>query len=390
MGRALYNQLSARRVASLAEPGRYGDGLGLMLMIDAAGNKRWVLRVTVNGKRRDLGLGSAREVTLAEARERRDEIRKAMRGGVDPIAARAKKKQIPTFEAFAAELHKSIKSDWKNPKHADQWLSTLKAYAFPTLGKMKIDAVDSLAVKAALAPVWTAKPETARRVKQRIRRVLSAAIAEGFRPGPNPADDATAGLPKKRAKRKHFEAMPYADVPAFMERIAVSEMTPTGRGAFQLLILTATRTSEVLKATWGEINEADALWIIPPARMKKGAEHRVPLSPPALAILAEMRKHSDDSPLIFPGQGQGKPFSNMVFLAAMRRMGETATPHGFRSAFRDWAEEQTSFPREVKESALAHKVRDATEAAYLRTTLVEKRRTLMNEWADYVAGRGEK
>lgn len=387
MANVKYNALTARKVATIKRPGTYVDGLGLLLRVDDAGNARWVLRLSRHGKTRDIGLGSAREVSLAEARDRRDEIRKAIREGFDPISARDRKKAIPTFEDYARRLHETIKSDWRNPKHAAQWLSTLDTYAFPRLGKVRIDQIDAPAIKSVLEPIWTEKAETARRVKQRIRRVLSAAIAEGYRPGPNPAVDATEGLNRSRAKPEHFPAMPFAEVPTFFRSLDYSDMTPTGRLAFKFLIVTATRTNEVLNAVWAEFDIKNALWVIPPERMKMKAEHRVPLSPLALAILKDARflDVAGTQTLVFPGP-KGTPFSNMIFGAALKRMSVDYTAHGFRSAFRDWAEERTQFPHEVKEAALAHKPKDKVERAYRRTDLLEQRREMMNEWSTFLSG----
>lgn len=386
MANVKYNALTARKVATLKTPGVYVDGLGLMLRVDPKGNKRWVLRLSVNGVSRDMGLGSALEVSLAEARDRRDAIRREMRGGADPIAARNAEKQKPTFEAYARELHEAIKGDWKNPKHAAQWLSTLETYAFAKLGKVRIDKVDAKAIKDTLAPIWETKAETARRVKQRISRTLSGAIADGLRDGPNPALDATANLPARRAGPKHFAAMPYKQAPAFFQSLPQSDMTPAARLAFQFLMVTAARTNEVLGAKWPEIDESKALWNVPGERMKGGEPHTVPLAPVALAILSEARKISDGGPYIFPGPKLWKPFSNAVFTAALKRRGIAATGHGFRSTFRDWTEEKTDFDEPVKEAALAHKIPDKVLRAYRRTKLVEKRRELMTAWAKYLTG----
>lgn len=386
MANTKYNQLTARRVASLSAPGRYNDGRGLMLFIDSAGNRRWVLRVTVDGRRRDLGLGSAEEVSLAEARDRRDEIRRTIRAGVDPLADKKRKRGAKTFEVYARALHKQILGEWKNRKHAAQWLSTLEDYAFPKFGARRLDEIDGAMIRAALEPIWDLKAETARRVKQRIGRVLSAATAEGLRSGPNPVLDISSALGKKKPRVEHHAAMPYAEVPAFFSALAASDMTASGRAAFQLLVLTAARTSEVLLAEWPEIDLAGALWTIPAARMKMAREHVVPLSPAAVAALTTARAHADGSKLIFPGSRRGKPFSNMVFAAALKRMGVGFTAHGFRSSFRDWAEERTSFPHAVKEAALAHAVKDKVEAAYRRTNLLEQRRLLMIRWAEFLIG----
>ena len=368
----------------MRDPGRYTDGRGLQLFIDKKGNRRWVLRVTIDGQRRDMGLGSANEVSLAEARQRRDKIRRDIRNGVDPIQTKRQQQRVVTFEKYARNLHERIAHEWKNPKHARQWITTLEAYAFPHFGSAPLRDVDGPAIKEALAEIWIEKPETARRVKQRIGRVLSAAIAEGLREGPNPTIDISAALGRKRPKQKHFAAMPYRDAPAFFARLSTTQMTPIARAAFQVLILTASRTSEVLLATWDEIGFAENVWTIPADRMKMGEQHEKPLSAETISILRDVQMLSDGSSLVFPGAKQGTQMSNMVFSAALRRMNEPYTTHGFRSTFRDWAEEQTSYPHAVKEAALAHKLRDKVEAAYRRTTLLEKRKNLMTDWSKFI------
>lgn len=386
MGKPTLNQLSARKLASLRDPGNYTDGLGLVLRIDDRGNRKWVLRTMVGGRRRDIGLGSAAEVSLGEARERRDAIRREIRGGADPIAAKRRKAEIPEFAALASEIHGSLQGDWRNGKHRGQWLRTLEIYAFPKIGKAKVDAIDGPAIEDILNPIWTQKPETARRVRQRIARVLDVAIARNHRPGPNPADAAMAGASSKRPKKQHFAAMPYRDLPAFFARLAAAEAPTSGNLAFRFLILTAARTGEIIGARWDELDERKAVWTIPGDRMKMGKEHRVPLAPAALAILGDARRLAGCSALIFPGASAAKPLSNMVFAATLKRMNVPYTAHGFRSSFRDWAEESTSYPHAVKEAALAHKVKDAIEAAYRRTDLLEKRRAMMTDWAAFVAG----
>lgn len=389
MGGRKIDQLSARKVASLRAPGNYTDGLGLMLRIDDRGARKWVLRTMVGGRRRDIGLGSAAEVTLAEARERARNIRREIRGGADPIAAKRKKVETPDFDKLARDIHATLKTDWKNGKHRDQWLRTLEIYAFPKIGKMKVDSIDGPSIEGVLSPIWSEKPETARRVRQRIARVLDVAIARNHRPGPNPAEAAMAGVSSKRPKKSHFAAMPYSAVPKFFERLSKSGMSPSGRLAFQFLILTAARTGEALGARWDEIDEKHKLWIIPASRMKMGEAHRVPLSGAALEVLREAKEFADGAPLIFPDPKRGQQLSNMVFAAALKRMNVPYTAHGFRSSFRDWAEEQTSYTHAAKESALAHKVKDKVEAAYRRTDLLEQRRAMMTDWANFLCEHGD-
>ncbi len=384
VGNIKVNQLTARAVATLEKPGRHTDGLGLMLVIDASGGRRWILRITINGRRRDLGLGSAREVSLAEARRRRDEIRAVVRDGRDPVSERNAGRDKPTFRAFSVDFHEAIGSEFKTVKHRKQWLRMLETHAFPEIGALRIDQIDAPAVKRMLEPIWTTKQETARRVKQRVARIMGAAIADGLHPGPNPADDATKGLAARRSPVKHHASMPYREVPAFLSRLRSSGMDQSSLSAFAFLILTAKRTSEVLGARWEEISLDRALWVVPGERMKMGAAHEEPLVDAQLELLASVRPLSGGVGLVFPGGRRDRPWSNMVFSKAMRRLGVHGTPHGFRSSFRDWAEETTDFSYAVKEAALAHAVSSRTEAAYRRTSLLSERRELMTAWVKFL------
>lgn len=381
-----YNQLSVRKVQALLKGPRSktGDGNSLWLRCDGKGNGHWVCVVTFNGLRRELGGGSAREVSLAEAREWRDKVRRQVRDGVDPLSEKRRRAETPTFEQYARDLYDQIKHEWRNEKHSASWIRSLEQYAFPKLGRMPVDKIDAPAITNALAPIWQSKGETARRTKQRIARILDAAIASDLRPGPNPAAAVGAALGKKRKKAEHLAAMPYADVPAFYARLDASEMAPASKAAFQFLILTAGRTSEILNATWGEVDLRKRVWTVPPDRMKAGEEHKVPLSDEAARVLKSVRAYTGKDGFVF-AKSPGKPFSNMVFLTALKRMNEPVTAHGFRSAFRDWAEEQTAYPHAAMEAALAHKVADKVEAAYRRTKLFEKRKSMMDEWAKFVA-----
>lgn len=361
------------------------DGNGLSLRTDGKGNGNWVCVVTFNGVRRELGGGSAREVSLAEAREWRDRIRKQVRDGVDPLSEKRRRSETPTFESYAREFYDQIKHEWRNEKHASSWIRSLEQYAFPKLGRLPIDQIDAPVITKALTPIWQTKGETARRTKQRIARVLDAAIASDLRPGPNPAASVGAALGKKRRKAEHLAAMPYADVSAFYARLESSEMAPASKAAFQFLILTAGRTSEVLNAAWVEIDLRKRVWTVPPDRMKAGEEHKVPLSDEAVRVLKSVRGYTGNDGFVF-AKSPGKPFSNMVFLTALKRMNEPVTAHGFRSAFRDWAEEQTAYPHAAMEAALAHKVPDKVEAAYRRTKLFEKRKEMMADWSAFLVG----
>ncbi len=387
-GRHVERALTAVTIRSLSKPGRYADGNGLYLEVDASGAKRWLLRTVVQGKRRDIGLGGLSLTSLAEARDKALALRKLAREGGDPLVERRRaRRPVPTFAEAAEQVHAEHRAAWTNGKHVEQWITTLRRYANPVLGDLRVDQIDTPAVLRALAPIWLTKPETARRVRQRIGTVLDWAKAAGHRTGDNPVEGVLRGLPRQTDRDQHHAALPYPEVPAFVTRLRSGEAAEGSRLAFELLILTAARTGEVLGATWDEIDIAKALWTIPARRMKAGREHRVPLSPRCLEILARARELAGAGPYVFPSRSLKRPLSNMVFLMLLRRMGLTVTAHGFRSAFRDWASEQTSVPREVCEMALAHAVGDKTEAAYRRGDLLEKRRELMNAWAAFATER---
>lgn len=378
--------LTSVRINSLSKPGRYGDGNGLYLVVDPSGAKRWVLRTVVQGKRRDIGLGGLRLVSLAEARAKALEYRKLAREGGNPIEARRKARTtVPTFAEAAQSTMEQHRAGWKDEKHPSQWINTLKAYVFPVMGQKRVDQIETSDVLRALSPIWLSKPETARRVRQRIKIVLDWAKAAGHRTGDNPVEGVNRGLPRQNDKGSHFAAIPYANVPDFVKKLPDVPTSQYARLGFEFLILTAARTNEVLKAEWTEVDFDKAVWTIPAARMKAGREHRVPLAPRALALLRSASEISDGSQLIFPGRNAGEPMSNMVFLMMLRRMEMSFTAHGFRSAFRDWASECTNFPREVCEMALAHSIKDKTEAAYRRGDLFSKRSDLMKAWATYVS-----
>ncbi|WP_321576399.1 tyrosine-type recombinase/integrase [Bradyrhizobium barranii] len=357
----------------------------MYLVVDPSGAKRWVLRTVVRGKRRDIGLGGLRLVTLAEARTKAVEYRKLAREGGDPIESkRLAKATAPTFADAARSTMEQRRAGWKNEKHAAQWMAGLKKYVFPAIGETAIDRVETADVLRVLSAIWLSKPETARRIRQRISIVLDWAKAAGYRKGDNPVDGVAIGLPRQNEKRRHFDAIPYADVPAFVKRLPGAPTSEFARIGLEFLILTAARTNEVLRAEWPEVDLSKAVWTVPASRMKAGREHRVPLAPRPLALLKSAHKLTDGSPLIFPGSKVGVPMSNMVFLMMLRRLELAFTVHGFRSAFRDWASECTNFPRDVCEMALAHTIRDKTEAAYRRGDLFSKRSELMRAWAAYV------
>ena len=394
-------ELTDRMVTQRKKPGVLIDGKGLRLRVTVNSNteevrKSWVLRVTVKGGPvRELGLGSADDLSLADAREVARQWRALARDGKDPLVARAAERaeraleaaRAMTFQQCAEALIASHEASWKNAKHRQQWSNTLKTYAYKVFGDLPVQAIDVTLVMKAVEPIWKTKTETASRVRQRIESVLDWATARGYRKGENPARwrghlDNLLPARAKVQKVKHHPALPYTEIPAFM--IALRASDGDSARALQFTILTATRTNEALKARWGEINLKEKVWTIPAERMKAGREHRVPLSPAAVALLETMRKAHPKSDWVFPGTGKDKTLSTMAMLMTLRRMKrDDLTTHGFRSTFRDWAAEQTSFAREVAEAALAHAIGDKTEAAYRRGDALEKRRKLMEAWAGY-------
>jgi integrase len=396
-GRRQTNRLTDLQVKR-AKPGKYYDGDGLFLVVDQSGARRWVQRLYVNGKRRDLGIGGVRYTDLAAARVEAKENRAIARSGGDPIAERLAKAETrrlgdleargrPTFEAAARECHEQQKSEWRNEKHRDQWISTLVTYAFPFIGDKRVDQVTLSDITAILQPIWTAKHATARRVRQRIGLVLDYATAKEWRAGENPTRSIPRGvLPRTKRVKKHHAAMPYAEVPAFIGQLRQTSSIDATKAAFETLILTAARTSEVLGAKWSEFDLDAGVWSVPANRMKGGEPHDVPLVPQVVAILRGVQaNHSGRSAFVFESK-PGRRLSQMALLAVMRRMGLKTVVHGFRSSFRDYVAEQTDVSREVSEKALSHAVRDKTEAAYFRSSLLAKRRALMQEWADFCVG----
>ncbi len=381
-------KLSARKVAS-AKAGRHGDGQGLYLVVAQSDGRKWVFRFTFAGKVTEMGLGSAEVVSLSEARDKAHEARRLLSAGQNPIEARRLAVMAstgkPTFGSVADDLISSKEGGWRNQKHRDQWQSSLATYAAP-LRPRPVDEVDTEAVLTVLKPIWTAKPETANRVRNRIELVLNAAKAKGLRSGDNPAtwrghlDQLLAKRPKASA-RGHFKAMPYEEAPAFFARL--QSRSTMASWALEFCILTGARSKEVLGLRWAEIDLTAKIWTLPAPRTKAEREHRVPLSAPAIAILEKAREISTGE-YVFPSPRGDRPLSHIAMQKVLARMNITnATVHGFRSTFRDWAGDATLFQREVAEAALSHKVGDAAEQAYRRGDALEKRRALMEAWANY-------
>jgi integrase len=387
------NRLSVVQVARNRMPGKIADGGGLYLWTKASGAKVWTFRHTWEGKAREAGFGSVEAVSLADAREKAATWRAAIAAGRDPMAdgdvpAAAVEVPTMTFKACCEAYIAAHGDGWKNAKHRQQWRNTLETYAEPVCGNQPVAAVDLALVMKVLEPIWREKPETAARLRGRIEAVLDWATVRGYRQGDNPArwrGHLSHLLPArgKVQKVEHHAALPYDQIGAFMTDLR-SRPAVAAR-ALEFAILTACRTGEVLGATWSEIDLDAKLWIIPGPRMKAGREHRAPLSEPAVELLRQRVKNGRGE-FVFPGARKDRPLSQMSMLMLLRRMGRgDLTAHGFRSTFRDWAEEQTSFPGSVAEAALAHAVGDKVEAAYRRGDLLEKRRELMTAWANHCA-----
>ena len=370
-------------------PGRHPIGETLYLMVWPSGSKSWVQRISIKGERKDIGLGPHPPVSLAQARQKAGENRTVVKSGGDPLAAKreeARLAETPTFEQLARQHIAQNRLSWKNIKHRAQWESTLKTYAFPKIGALKVNEIDRKHVVEVLAPIWTTKAETARRVRQRIRSVMDRAISLEY-VDYNPAGDAINGaLARQRRTKNHHRALPYGNLPAALQAVRESTASPSVKLGFEMLALTACRSGEVRGMTWDEVDLQEATWTVPGERMKAGKPHRVPLSRGALAVLEEARSLSDGNGLVFPAPRSRGVLSDMVFTQMLRRLALDFVPHGLRSSFRDWAAEKTNAPHAVVEKALAHTVGNATEAAYFRSDLLEQRRPLMEDWGGFLEG----
>jgi integrase len=422
MARSIH-RLTALAVNRATERGYYPDGAGLYLQVSAAGTKSWIFRFTSDGRARDMGIGSLNDFTLAEARQRAKECRQQRASGIDPIEARRavatrlslEGAKVVTFKDCAEKYMAAHEPGWRNDKHRDQWHSTLETYAYPIIGDLSAGAVDTALVmkvleqeapaepRNAAATLWATKPETAGRVRGRIEAILDWAAARGFRVGDNPARwkghlDKLLASPRKIRRVKHHPALPFAEMSSFMAELRTRPGTASR--ALELAVLTALRTSEVIGARRSEFDLVAKIWTVPGNRMKGdgGREHRVPLSGRAIEIVAALPR---DGEFLFPGEKEGHPLSNMAMAQVIRRLnadhderglpryvdpaqdGRDIVPHGFRSTFRDWAAERTNFQNHIVEMALAHAIGDEVEAAYRRGDLFDKRRRLMNAWAEY-------
>ena len=390
-------RLNFQFVKKVAHSGRKGadkhfDEHGLMLRVRASGSKHWIWRGTVRGRRRDLGLGTFPYVSLGEARNKAFEYRRLAKAGEDPAAVHAlagtaevqPKSNAPTFRKAAAAVIDLHRPTWRNPKSAAQWEASLRDYAYPVLGDMRVDEIGSGDILRALRPIWNAKRETAQRVRQRISAIMKAAIADGHRLD-NPAGDAlTAALPKGGKRHRHQRALPHGEVAAALETVRRSNAQTSTKLALEFLVLTAARSGEVRLMTWDEVDDEGRLWTVPASRMKAGREHRVPLSGRAVEVLAEAQELRENE-LVFPS-ARGRRMSDNTISKLLRDLGIDAVPHGFRSSFRDWCGESGK-SRELAEAALAHTIRNKAEAAYARTDLLERRRDVMEAWSGYVVSR---
>ena len=394
MPKLVTNGLTVLQVKHLTQPGTYNDGNGLTLRVAATGGKSWVQRVTIDRKPRNIGLGSFPAIGLKEARAQAWANQRAIRDGSDPITDRRAAKgvveakaAIPTFQEAAEQVIELRRPTWSSDRHATQWTESLTLHAYPMIGRKSVDEITTADALSVLVPIWTAKPETSTRVRQRMAVVFDWAIAQGLRrPGDNPANGSLdKALPRRARLQAHHPALPYSDMPVALNSVRTSTADASTRLAFEFMVLTAARAGEVRGATWNEVDLDTGTWTVPASRMKARKEHRVPLSDRAMEVLREA-EGLDRTGLIFPSKRNGKALSNMAFTNLLRRLEIPAVPHGFRSTFRDWVIEQTATPWAVGEAALAHRLGNSVEAAYARTDLFERRRALMQEWADFVSG----
>lgn len=387
-------EMTAAQVRQLSRPGIHavGGAAGLVVQVKESGAKSWLLRTIVGGRRRAIGLGAFPDVGLGQAREDAKEMRRKIRDGIDPAVERRDRRQALvdanaarlTFDEAARMYIAAKRHEFKNPKHVKQWESTLATYASPVVGKLPVSEIELQHIVSILEPIWYTKTETAARLRGRIENVLAWATTSGYRKGDNPARwrghlDTVLPKPSKVAKVQHHRALPVDDVGTFM--VAVRQREGMAARALEFVVLTATRSGEVRGATWDEVNLSERVWTIPAERMKSGREHRVPLSDDAVRLLENLPTFENSS-YVFPAARGGK-LSDMSLSAVMRRMELDATPHGFRSTFRDWCSEHTSYPHEVIEMSLAHVIPDKVERAYRRGDLFKKRARLMAEWAKH-------
>lgn len=393
MGRKA-KELSALEVGRLKSPGLWAVGgvAGLYISVNETGGRSWILRLMVGSKRREMGLGGYPDVTLAGAREKARAAREQVEQGIDPVLERkrlasammaAQASEI-TFTKATSDYIAAHGGAWKNPKHRAQWGTSLATYADPVIGRLQVQDIGQAHMLRILEPIWTTKTETASRVRGRIEAVLDWATVKGYRKGDNPARwqghlDALLAAPGKVTKKEHFAAVALDDMGRFWSDLI--KQKGTAAMALQFAILTAARSGEVRGMKWSEFDRSAGIWTVPADRMKAGKAHRVPLSDEAVTLLEAMPKFEGKDHVFLATRGG--PLSDMAMTQLMRRMGETAVPHGFRSTFRDWAAERTNYPRDMAEMALAHTISNEVEAAYRRGDMLEKRRLMMQHWANF-------
>lgn len=386
-------KLNARQVETLSEKGKYHDGGGLILVVNSASSKSWVFRHQKSGNRREYGLGSYPTVSLKEARDKTNDVRRSVEIGIDPVEQKKSRlleqrriKELPTFEIAATRTFEQLAPTFRNMKHSKQWLSELVRYAFPVIGKVRIDQLGHKMVMDVLVPIWVSRYETAKRIKQRIIAIVDWAVAHGYREIGLPIGAINQGLPRVKRKENHFAALQYSEVKDCLGVIKSRETM--GSFTLEALILTAVRSGEIRGAKWSEIDLENMIWTIPAERMKAFKEHKVPLSKAALSAFFKAKKMSThDDELIFQTRTRGKPQSDMTLTKALRDLGFKITVHGFRSTFRDWIANETEFDGELAEMALAHTIKNSAESAYRRGNLLEKRRKMMQSWSEFCEGR---
>ena len=376
-------KLTAKFVENISEAGKYYDQHGLFLHVRPSGAKKWLQRYTFQGRRREIGLGSAKIVSVATARRNAHQNLVLVSEGIDPIEDKKQDSIIPSFEVAAREVYEDNRPTWRNAKHAAQFITTLETYAFPVIGIMSVKEINSSHILRILSPIWVTKAETAKRVRQRLSTVFKYCIAQQWRTD-DPADIAIVkALPYLKKKVQHRKSISYNDVSDFIETVSKSSAGLSTKLGLEFLILTATRSGDVRNARWNEIN--GSLWIIPEGRMKAGIEHRVPLSNRCMEILEEAQNINQGSDYIFEGMKPDKPLSENTFNKLMKELGLEVHAHGFRTSFRTWTQEKTHYPNEVAEAALAHSLKDSAEAAYARSDLLEKRAEMMEAWAQFIS-----
>jgi integrase len=376
-------KLTAKFVENVSEAGKYYDQHGLFLHVRPSGAKKWLQRYTFRGRRREIGLGSAKIVSVATARRNAHQNLVLVSEGVDPIEDKKQDSIIPKFEVAAHKVYEDNRQTWRNAKHAAQFIKTLETYAFPVIGNMSVKEINSSHILRILSPIWVTKAETAKRVRQRLSTVLKYCVAQQWRTD-DPADIAIVkALPYMKKKVQHRKSISYNDVSDFIETVSKSSAGLSTKLGLEFLILTATRSGEVRNARWDEIH--GTLWTIPAERMKAGVAHRVPLPSRCMQILEEAKTISQGSGFIFEGTKPNKPLSENTFNKLMKELGLEVHAHGFRTSFRTWTQEKTNYPREIAEAALAHSLRDKAEAAYARSDLLEKRAEMMEAWAQFIS-----